>query len=600
MTGTTELATFASNLQEEVRLRASQEGQEQTSVDAFTELMIEYLVDFGELGGGRACFYRSRRRDIEVNGYFVSDDEDTLDLFTCIYKGICPQLPKVPTRDLESALKRSLAFARKAFQGFHHELEPAAEAYDMAARIYDVRKSLVEVRLFAFTDCVTSVRPKQSDDWEGLKRTVHVWDLPRLYRAQSSGQEREPIEVNFEKDFGGPIPCLADPTNGGDYKAYLAIMNGDVLARVYEEYGPRLLELNVRSFLQARGAVNKGIRETINREPKRFLAYNNGISITATDVRIVPLESGGCGIAWAKDMQIVNGGQTTASLYHVRRKDKADVSTVHLQAKFTVVSSDQVEQIVPRISFCANSQNKINAADFSANRPFHVQLEKLSRTVWAPVGASSARQTRWYYERARGQYLDDKGREPTPAKKREFSEVHPNNQKITKTDLAKCEHSWQQLPHKVSLGAEKNFREFMIRIDEIEQQQRQPLLPDQTWFQRMVAKAILFRRTEKIVQQQAFGGYRANIVAYTIAWLSCRTGMRIDLDSIWRQQGISPTLAEAIKRTSTMVHSSIIRPPGGGNVTEWCKRELCWENIRLKEVDVPGKLSEELAPQAFE
>ena len=599
MSQPTDLTTFAANLQEEVSSRVSLDGQEQSTVDAFAEMMIEYLVDFGELGGGEVCFYRSKKRDIEVNGYFVSDDEDTLDLFTCFYKGV-PTSGKIPTRELESGLKRALAFVRKAFGGFHKELEPASPAYDMAARIHEIRKSLVEVRLFALTDGITTTRSKMSDDWEGLKRTVHIWDLPRLYRAQTSGQERDPISVNFEKDFGGALPCLADPTNSGDYNAFLAIINGDVLARVYEEYGPRLLELNVRSFLQARGTVNKGIRETIQTEPTRFLAYNNGISVTATDVRLVQLKGGGTGIAWVKDLQIVNGGQTTASIYHVRRKDKADVSRVHVQAKFTIVKADQVDQIVPRISFCANSQNKINAADFSANRPFHVQLEKMSRTIWAPIGPNSSRQTRWYYERARGQYLDDKGRQPTPAKKREFSDIHPSNQKMTKTDLAKFEHSWHQLPHKVSLGAEKNFRELMIRLEEMEQLQREPLLPDQTWFQRLVAKAILFRRTEKIVQQQEFGGYRANIVAYTIAWLSWRTGMRIDLDAIWRQQEISPTLADAIKRVSRGIHAVIVNPPGGKNVTEWCKREPCWEHARLIKVELPGKLDAELAVHAFE
>jgi hypothetical protein len=599
MSQPSDLTLFATNLQEEVAARASMDGQEQTAVDAFTEMMIEYLVDFGELGGGQACFYRSKKRDIEVNGYFVSDDEDTLDLFTCLYRGVPPS-GKIPTRELETGLKRALAFVRKAFAGFHKDLEPASPAYDMAARIHEIRKSLVEVRLFALTDGVTTTRSKMSDDWEGLKRTVHIWDLPRLYRAQTSGQEREPIEVNFEKNFGGALPCLADPTNSGDYRAFLAIINGDVLARIYEEYGPRLLELNVRSFLQARGAVNKGIRETIHSEPTRFLAYNNGISVTATDVRLVQLNGGGTGIAWVKDLQIVNGGQTTASLYHVRRKDKVDVSKVHVQAKFSIVKADQVDQIVPRISFCANSQNKINAADFSANRPFHVQLEKLSRTVWAPTGPNSSRQTRWYYERARGQYLDDKGRQATAASKREFGEIHPSNQKITKTDLAKFEHSWQQLPHKVSFGGEKNFREYMIRLDELEQVQRETYLPDQTWFQRMVAKAILFRRTEKIVQQEAFGGYRANIVAYSIAWLSWRTGKRIDLDTIWRQQDLTSPLKEAIKRVSRAIHTVLKNSPGGKNVTEWCKREACWEQARLIKVDLPGTLDLELAAHSFD
>ncbi len=394
--------------------------------------------------------------------------------------------------------------------------------------------------------------------------------------------------MDFVRDFGGPVPCLSVPVNGRDYGAYLAILRGDVLCKLYEEYGPRLLELNVRSFLQARGGVNKGIRETIIKEPERFLAYNNGISITATDIKLVKMPDGGKGIAWAKDLQIVNGGQTTASLFHAARKDKADPALVHVQAKLSVVDAVKVGEFVPLISRYSNSQNKVNEADFSANAPFHVTMEALSRTVWAPASDGTQHQTKWFYERARGQYMDAKARQPTPAKKRDFNAIYPNSQKFTKTDLAKFENTWDQLPFKVSFGAEKNFREFTLRL-----QEREAIVVDQSYYQQLIAKAILFRGAEKIVQAQQFGGYRANIVTYTLAYLVHMTGRRLDLDRIWREQGLTHSLEEAIRKTSHAVHKVIADPPGGRNVTEWCKKDVCWDGIKQLQVSLPAAFKAE-------
>ena len=76
-----------------------------------------------------------------------------------------------------------------------------------------------------------------------------------------------------------------------------------------------------------------------------------------------------------KDLQIVNGGQTTASLFHTRRSDKADLGEVFVQMKLTVIDDEKSEEVVPRISEFANTQNKVNAADFFSNHPFHVRME---------------------------------------------------------------------------------------------------------------------------------------------------------------------------------------------------------------------------------
>jgi hypothetical protein len=197
----------------------------------------------------------------------------------------------------------------------------------------------------------------------------------------------------------------------------------------------------------------------------------------------------------------------------------------------------------------------------------------------------SQKQTRWFYERARGQYLDAKNR-LTPARQKDFAVLHPTAQKFTKTDLAKYEHTWNQLPHLVSRGAQKNFNDFTVRL-----RQRGIFAVDETYFKHLIAKAILFKKAEKLVQAQAFGGYRANIVTYTLAYLSHRTAQTIDLNVLWKDQDVPKALQDAITLVATAVHQVIIQPPGSGNVTEWCKKEACWEAVKKLEVSLPETLA---------
>jgi hypothetical protein len=419
--------------------------------------------------------------------------------------------------------------------------------------------------------------------------TFHVWDVLRLFRLATSGKRFEPIEIDFEADFSTTIACLSLVDSGSDYQGYLAVIPGEILAGIYEKFGPRLLERNVRSFLQARGNVNKGIRKTILEEPHRFFAYNNGISATADEIEFADKPNGYSRIRKVRNLQIVNGGQTTASLYHTAKKDKASLSGIYVQAKLSVIPPEQIDGIVPLISRYANSQNKISDADFYANDPFHIRIEELSRTAWAPAVDGTNKQTKWFYERARGQFLDAKGREGTAARKRQFEAVYPNSQKFTKTDLAKYENTWMQLPHLVSLGAQKNFAHFSIRLKE-----RGRIEVDDNYFEHLIAKAIFFRQTEKLVDGLNYGGYRANIVTYTVAWLSHHTSQRIDLDSIWKKQAISPALQDAVRLTSAMVHRIITSPPNARNITEWCKRKECWEAVCGEEIPLTQAFRREL------
>ncbi len=570
-----ELTEFLRELQSIVRLEASEEGSETGSSEAFTRYMVDVLTEAGEIDDAELASYSGS--GARASGFSVSEDESTLWLLLSDYRGAL-DIQTLGKTDLTAHVRRMLKFLERSRDGLWRKLEESSAAWDMAQRIDLVWDHVSEIRLVILTNAeLRSSLPKPSK-LDGRALICSVWDLDRLHKLSISGRAQEPIDIDIIESWGDTLPCLGPRGEPGAYDSYLLMLPGEFIASIYEQHGPRLLELNVRSFLQSRGKVNRGIQETIKTEPGRFLAYNNGISMTASAVEV---SSGQ--ISRIHDLQIVNGGQTTASLHYAKSKGKVDLSDVFVQAKLSVVDADHLMSLVPKISEFANSQNKVNMADFSANDPFHVEIERLSRSVWSPGQLGTTAMTHWFYERARGQYADAHVRARTPAKQREFKAINPPSQKFTKTDLAKFENTWDQLPWVVSLGAEKNFREFMLRLSA----RGAKFTPDVAYFEQLVAKAILFKRTEKIVGSLQLGGYRSQTVTYTIAKLLYTTQQRIDLHALWRLQGLPLELAGEIERLAPTIHSELVRTAGTKNVGEWCKKEDCWKAIRALDWDVP-------------
>ncbi|MBQ7352729.1 MAG: AIPR family protein [Clostridia bacterium] len=553
--------------------------------DFFTAVMLGYLEEAGVIEDPIICPFKVS--GLQMNAYHISESFEEVDIFVSVYNAN-ETLSSVSRTDIDAAIKRAIQLYRRAISDLYISFEKDSDTYEFAITLHNAREKIKKVRIIALTNGIVKAIPFEKIDLAGVEVSFSVWDIDRLYRCTTSGKMRETIEIDFLSSYGVTIPCIENATSNV-YSVYLAILNGELLARIYEEHGPRLLERNVRSFLQVKGAVNKGIRDTLRDEPDMFLAYNNGISVTAESVDVVRDDSGKTSIKKIRDMQIVNGGQTTASIYNAWKDKKLDVdlSKVFVQMKLSVIStSSAMDEIVPKISAFANTQNKIQMADFSANDPFHRKIEELSRITWAPAQGGQ-KPHNWFYERARGQYADMLSKETTPLRRKAYKETHPL---FTKTDLAKYENSWDQIPYWVSEGAQKNFKKFTIRLAE-----RGNFIPDAKYYERLIAKAILFRRTEKLVQQQQYGGYRANIVTYTIAYLSYATGQRIDLDTIWKNQSLSPALEENIIEVSKFVQQIIVNPPGGANVGEWCKKQQCWSAIKEYDYKITDGLQAELA-----
>ncbi|SME97047.1 AIPR protein [Tistlia consotensis] len=438
---------------------------------------------------------------------------------------------------------------------------------------------------------IRSIEDGRTDD--GILITYQIWDLTRLKRIHDAVHVRDDLVVDLSGLPGGGLRALRATNDAGDYEAFLAVIPGDDLASIYTRYGSRLLEGNVRTFLGRRGNVNKGIQKTLAEEPARFFAFNNGISATASAVEIEEDGAGGVLITSATDLQIVNGAQTTASLAAALRDRKLPEGKVFVPVKLSVVAPEVGEELIPRISRYANSQNAVRASDFFANHAFHRRVEGISRRILAPAIDGSQVQTHWYYERARGQFLNDQAG-MSATQKAQFLRMSPKFQVITKTDLAKVETCFALEPDTACRGAEKAFTFFAKLITDDWQQESKRAEFTDDWFREAVARMVVFRATEKVVSGAEWyeGGYRAQVVAYTCARLArlaaeVTGGGRLDYKRIWGAQGVDMIFREQIGAIGKVMMQVLRTPPREGqNITEWAKQQACREAALKRDVPI--------------
>jgi hypothetical protein len=564
--------------------------------ELFTEWAVDLLSDAGETENARIAYDEKNlgtKNQHKINAYSISDNYETIDLFITVFNG-SDILVRVAKDEIDTASKRIVNFFNKGInKGYVEEIEESSQIFDFAHTLNtsdELRMNVVRINAIIITDGIYNGVIPANLEIAGFPVYFRVIDIKYLYDI--SEKSHIPIEINFKED-GYFVPCISSLAMNDEYQSYLAIIPAMALASIYEKFGSRLLEQNVRSFLQFTGKINKGIRTTILKEPHMFLAFNNGIAATADEL-IIEENGSGAYISSVKDFQIVNGGQTTASLFHTYKKERADITKISVQIKFTVVKNkDNFSNIVSRISEYANTQNKVSIADLSSNKPFHIELEKLSRSLITPLQSSGRNKTRWFYERARGQYRNARIKDGnTVARKKAFDLLNPKNQVLTKEELAKYINSYEEVfdgrrlvigPHIVVRGNQKNYINFM--------NYNIPESVDNVYFEDSIAKAILFKSAEKIygVKPNAIGDLRYLTVPYTIALLGYLTMYKLDLYKIWENQSISDTLKETLNVMMRSVEYFIKEKAPGSLYSEWAKREDCWLTVKeaFKDWEIP-------------
>lgn len=577
-------------------LLAGAEGNSRSELEEFMMTISDDLEEAGFIENFTFCHYH-HQKSIRVDGYNFNEDGQ-LDLFIADFDSRT-EVKTLAQTELKALFKRLTAFLEECFDGkLARSLELSCPEYDLAHEIANRQDAISGVRLFVLSERALSSSLTQipSGHAAGIPVEHDVWDINRIWRQRSSASRKEVLDLDLIGRFGKGIPCLPACLPNDTYRSYLAVMPAEMLADLYAAHGPRLLEQNVRTFLQVKGRVNKGIQATIRDAPDMFFAYNNGISATAQLVETSQDENG-LSITRVVDLQIVNGGQTTASLQFAAKNQKAagkaDLSRVFVPMKLSVIEASAGDEVVPNISRYANTQNRISTADFFSNHPFHVRMQDISRRLWAPALAGALRETRWFYERTRGQYAEAVNRR-TSSDRNRFIAEHPKHQVFSKTDLAKFENVWDEHPKWVNLGAQKNFAKYAERIGK--DWKSSPDLFNELYFKRAVARAIIFRAAERLVSEQEWykGGYRANIVAYTLAMLSLiarDSRHHINFLQVWQDQRPSSSMMEAMKIVAAYVHD-VIRKEGEkfGNVSEWCKKEGCWDSLRPEKEKIRSTL----------
>jgi hypothetical protein len=407
-----------------------------------------------------------------------------------------------------------------------------------------------------------------------LKKLV---DINFLYGVLISQGNREALLINFEELFNFKIETIkaADEKN---FESYLCVMPAEILAELYRRYSSRLLEKNVRSFLQFRG-VNLGMRKTLIKEPEKFIAYNNGLTITASNKEFDTIENK-LYIKCLSDFQIVNGGQTTASIYF-SKKDGIDISKVKIMAKINVaknVSEEELNDLISNISEFSNSQSKVTAVDLRSRNPQLNKIKALSESVITPTSR------KWFFEKSKGEF-NTKLRIAGSSGKNRIEKEYPKEYRFTKEQLGKYYSAWGNEPYKVKKGGEAIFRTFLEKIYIYENEKK--LKIDRNFYEDLISKIILFKSLENIhgVRNDAIGQLRSVVVPYTISVIFTYTegnkknNSTFDFSKIWLKDGLEEDLKIYLKDLMILLNDLIKIYSKSDDLGEYSKKKELWDDI---------------------
>lgn len=612
---------FREVLHEDIALAAS------TNITNVEEEFLSYvtniLISADEFDDFIECYYNGiskRRANMRIDGYAMDETDGSCCVFISNYHGPYED-EAIRGEDITSSFKKIRFFVEEAVKDdLYKEIEESTQAYEFARILHDDINTITKFRFYLLTDAFNKQRAKNIKDEElyGKKVELHVWDIARLFDVVSSKTQKESVEICLPEMGYDGISCVkaveyhdvvADievqpkydesvlndsqkPENIITYSSYLAVIPGQLLNDLYLEYGSKLLEGNVRSFLSNKRKVNKNIQNTIKNYPEMFFAYNNGIAATATEVDTEMTDTG-LKITRLKDLQIVNGGQTTASianaLLSAKKDEKIDISRLFVPMKVSVLEHSMSERIIPKISEYSNSQNPVDASDFFSSHPFHIRIEGFSRKIPAPAVNGNQYQQYWFYERTRGQYNQGKMKfKPQSSQLKQYETKYPEKQVIRMVDLAKLIEIYEGAPDKVSKGKQAIVQVFASSIKD--QWKKSDAKFNELYFKKVVALAIMFNTTDEIVKQTHWWkekhSYKANVVAYAMSILfehirTTREGYELDFATIWNAQKIYPTLYKQLAKLCDEVYKFITRDDRlTENVTEWCKKEICWTRAK--------------------
>lgn len=541
---------------------------------------------------------------VKINGYIINDSGERLQLFI-----LNNESTDLNSNNLEISLKeyydsifkKAINFTNKAIKGHLNDIQDIgainALINQMSSSLGADQFDVVEIFLVSATATVSisgsSAQPKRMDfkdekvkirytkNRETVEKEILILkrlvDLNFLYSVLISQGNREALTINFEEQFDFKIEAIkaADEIN---FESYLCVLPATILAELYKRFSSRLLEKNVRSFLQFRG-VNLGMRRTLTKDPEKFIAFNNGLTITASNKEIETINDK-VYVKSLSDFQIVNGGQTTASIYF-SQKDGIDVSKVKVMAKINVaknVSEEDLNELISNISEFSNSQSKVTTVDLRSRNPQLNKIKALSESIITPSGR------KWFFEKSKGEF-NTKLRIAGQSGKNRIEKEYPKEFRFTKEQLGKYYSSWGDEPYKVKKGGEAIFRKFLEDIGSEENEKK--LNIDRNFYELLISRIILFKSLEEIhgARNNAIGQLRSAVVPYTMSILFSKTEgdkknpNTFDLARLWSKEGLEDDLKVYVKELMILVNELIKKYAKSDDLGEYSKKKEMWDDI---------------------
>lgn len=585
------------------QIKATAIEEQRYPYEVFIDFVADIMVsDYSMFSGIEQCYFslstgNKSFKSMHIDAGSLELSTNTLNLMIADFHD--GKLANINHSDVNAAIAAMINYFENCLKGFFLNAEQSDPAVQLAVETRRNLESIYKLHLFIASTDQLSKRVKNIElkdfTFKGktFKVELDIVDIVKVFNAQLATSKKEDIVLNVTDFNISGIQCIRADINSQNYEAYLAIVPGSFLSDIYKKYGPRLLEGNVRSFLQLRGGVNKGIRGTILNEREKFFTYNNGISTTAKSIELKEIQGKGLCITSFTDLQIINGGQTTASLASATIKDNAILDGIFVQMKLTIVKNEDAE-FVRNISRYANSQNKVTAADLNSNHPFYNRIEEYSRKIYAPATNNQTYQTIWFFERSRGQY-DQPKMKMTKSERATYERINPNSQKFDKTDLAKYINSDEMKPYDVAWGKEINATRFQAEMEK--QWEKNDSVFNESYYRDLIAKAITFGTIRKTILGLEWykenKGYLIQLVTYSFAKLIYEvTKLKkfINYKYIWDRQELPDFLIEDVAGIAKLAAETFYDPSRtNGNIETYCKSKVCWDNLSAKIYNLSDK-----------
>jgi hypothetical protein len=517
-----------------------------------------------------------------------------------LFNGFFSETPEVNKANKQDILKYIDETVRYIENTFSNNLIPDfSEARNLQDELIKQRNndSLDRIDIIIVTDLLieqddleTSVYIQSID----LTCRIYYWDLKKWNDLKRSKTKRLPVNIDFkEKEYClYNIDYIEKQTNN-KLTYFLSIFPGQLISDIYDYNKTSVLENNVRVFLSANQKANAAIRKTIKHDPLKFFSYNNGISATAESVQI---EKGK--IIKINDFQIVNGGQTTASIHYSNKKDKVSLDGVFVSVKITALKKDDdYSKTVSNISQAANTQTAVKTSDFYANDPLLIGIERIS--LKTPAINSLNNNIYYFFERMSGQYNVTKNSRGTIKYIKIWEESHPKVFSFNKIDVARWFNMMYELPHISAAGAEKQFDDFMKNKNFVKPE------INEGRYKTLIGFGLLFQRIYKLCGKANGKSYPSLIIdpvtgthspvalstaIYTMTFIHMVTDGRIDYwsifnfqddicDSLISKERIETKYDSLLENIIIMIWHQIAKY-GGAAAQEQTKKKSCWEYVK--------------------